>query len=251
MAEEVQHQPATLVEVELGDGETPAQPKSGGRVVPVQFNPESLKLTRANTVAKTDTAGSAAMQFVATTSSKLDLELWFDVTVFPGERKLRDLTGGIYYFITPDRASSDATFKVPGVRFHWGEFLFDGVLTTLNETLELFSSDGRPLRSRMSLGFTSQDIRFRVEGMSGGGGTGAPGPGQTPQTPVKAGDSVQQLAAQAGRPDAWKAVAAANQIENPRLPQVGALLVPARVSLSATTRIGGISVSGSARLGGR
>ena len=77
MGDQVQHQPARLIEVELGDGERVTTPKTGGRDVAVQFNPESLKVTRANAVAKTETAGSSAMQFVATTSTKLDLELWF------------------------------------------------------------------------------------------------------------------------------------------------------------------------------
>ena len=222
MPDQTQHQPARLIEVELGDGTSPAKPKSGGRDVPVQFNPETLKVTKANTVAKTDAAGSAAMQFVGTTATKLDLELWFDATVLGNDRGLRDLTEGVYFFITPDKADGQTQFKVPGVRFQWGEFLFDGILTSLNETLELFSSDGRPLRSRMSLGFTSQDIKFRVQGMSEGRGAGAPG--QTPQTAVKAGDTVQQLAARAGDPASWKAIAAANGVENPRLPQVGAML---------------------------
>lgn len=235
MADQTQHQPATLVEVELGDGESETMRKDGGRVVPVQFNPETLKVTKANTVARTETAGSSAMQFVATTSTKLDLELWFDATVLDGGRGLRDLTEGVYYFITPDRGSADAEFKVPGVRFQWGEFLFDGVLTSLNETLELFSSDGRPLRSRMSLGLTSQDIRFRVQGLADDGGGGA---GRTPTTAVKEGDSVQQLAAAGGNPGSWRAIAAANGVENPRLPQPGAVLTSPGVG-AAIARIGG------------
>jgi len=240
VSDQTQHRPARLIEVELGDGDNETKPKSGGRDVAVQFNPESLKVTKANTVAKTETAGSSAMQFVATTSTKLDLELWFDATVIDDDRGLRGLTEGVYYFITPDKASGNAKFKVPGVRFQWGEFIFDGVLTSLNETLELFSADGRPLRSRMSLGFTSQDIKFRVQGLSdGGGGGGVGSPGQTPQTPVKQGDSVQQLAGQSGKPGDWKAIAAANGIENPRLPQVGALLSPPKVGASVSLRIGG------------
>ena len=82
------------------------------------------------------------------------------------------------------------------MRFQWGAFTFDGVLTTLNETLELFSHDGRPLRSRISLSFASQEIQFRIEESGGGGGAG--GAGQTPRTPVGQGDSVQQLAGKAG-----------------------------------------------------
>jgi hypothetical protein len=226
---------AQLIEFDLGDvkQERDPQPLPGGRTVTVQFNPESLKLTSANTVAKTDTAGSAAMQFVASSSTKLDLELWFDATVDPGQTDLSKLTEGVYYFITPQK---QPTFKVPGVRFQWGSFTFDGVVTSLNETLEMFSHDGRPLRSRISLSFASQEIRFRVEGMEEGT---SGGPGQTPQTPVKQGDSVQQLASRAGASSSdWRAIAAANGIENPRLPEVGALLTPPRAGASFSAGMG-------------
>jgi hypothetical protein len=230
---------AQLVEVEFAD-DGAATPRSGGKTAKVQFNPETLKLTSANTVAKTDAAGSASMQFIGSSSTKLDLELWFDATVTAEGVELRSMTEGVYYFITPSKSGGEAKFKVPGVRFEWGAFTFDGVLTTLNETLELFSHDGRPLRSRISLSFASQEIRFRIE-ESGAGGGGA-GVGQTPRTPVGQGDSVQQLAGKAGGSNAdWKAIAAANGIENPRLPQVGALLTPPRVGVNVSGLLGGRS----------
>jgi hypothetical protein len=216
---------ARLVEVDFDEEGAGATPRAGGRTAKVQFNPESLKLTSANTVAKTDAAGSAAMQYIGSSSTKLDLELWFDATVVDEGVELRSMTEGVYYFITPSKSGSEAKFKVPGVRFQWGAFTFDGVLTSLNETLELFSHDGRPLRSRIALSFASQEIRFRIEATGAGGG--ARGVGQTPRTPVRQGDSIQQLAGQAGgSSSAWKAVAAANGIENPRMPEVGALLAP-------------------------
>lgn len=229
---------AQLVEVDFAE-DGAATPRSGGRTAKVQFNPETLKLTSANTVAKTDAAGSASMQFIGSSSTKLDLELWFDATVTAEGVELRSMTEGVYYFITPAKSGGDAKFKVPGVRFEWGAFTFDGVLTSLNETLELFSHDGRPLRSRVSLSFASQEIRFRIEESGGAGGGGV---GQTPRTPVGQGDSVQQLASRADGSNAdWKAIAAANGIENPRLLTPGVLLTPPRVGVHVSGLLGGRS----------
>jgi hypothetical protein len=230
---------AQLVEVDFDEEGGGATPRSGGRTAKVQFNPETLKLTSANTVAKTDAAGSAAMQYIGSSSTKLDLELWFDATVLDESVELRSMTEGVYYFITPSKSGTEAKFRVPGVRFQWGAFTFDGVLTSLNETLELFSHAGQPLRSRISLSFASQEIRFRIEATGAGSGAGA-GAGQTPRTPVGQGDSIQQLAGKAGgSTSAWKAVAAANGIENPRLPEVGVLLTPPRAGVSGSSLLGG------------
>ena len=49
----------------------------------------------------------------------------------------------------------------PGVRFLWGSFQFDGMMDSLEETLEFFSPDGRPLRASVSLGaVAAEDHRF-------------------------------------------------------------------------------------------
>jgi len=213
---------AQLIEVTLGDSEQDAQPVSDGRTLAVQFNPESLRLVYANSVDKPAATGSSAMQYIASSSTKLDVELVFDVSVDPDQSDVRKATENVHYFITPKKAEDPTKFVVPGVRFQWGSFLFDGVVTTLSETLELFSQDGRPLRSKISLSFASQDIKFRIRGIAEA--SAGAGPGQQPHLPVKQGDSVQQLASQGGRPGGWKALASANGIENPRLPQVGSLL---------------------------
>ena len=46
-----------------------------------------------------------------------------------------------------------ARFAPPGppVRFAWGRFRFDGRVEALEETLDLFAPDGRPLRARLAL----------------------------------------------------------------------------------------------------
>ena len=120
----------------------------------VQFNPETLKVSFANQVATPsgagDQQGTPARQFVGAGTTKLSLQLWFDVSApMPPEQKkeqdVRKLTAKVAYFITP-KPEGDK-FVPPAVRFIWGSFQFDGIMESMEESLEFFSSDGRPLRA--------------------------------------------------------------------------------------------------------
>jgi hypothetical protein len=215
--------------------------KPGGKSVEVQFNPESLKVTYANQVAEKDKngkqRGTPGLQFVGTSTSKLALQLWFDISRMPGGGEgapaddVRRLTSEVAYFITPQKSPSDATKLTPPlVRFEWGSFQFTGVLDSLEETLDFFSHDGLPLRASLSVSLTGQPIRDLkyLSGVSGGAppaplGGGQRGPaGTTPFTPAAAGETVQSLSQNAGVP--WQQIATANGIENPRQLAVGQLL---------------------------
>ena len=47
----------------------------------------------------------------------------------------------------------------PPVRFVWGEFRFDGHVEALQETLDFFAPDGRPLRARLALSLRGATLR--------------------------------------------------------------------------------------------
>src|SRR5881275_2740693 len=59
----------------------------GAQPVPVQFNPETLKLSFANQVQQPASGGGSSgqqsRQFVGTGTTKLALQLWLDVTAQP------------------------------------------------------------------------------------------------------------------------------------------------------------------------
>jgi hypothetical protein len=204
----------------------------------VQFNPETLKVSFANQVATPsgagDQKGTPARQFVGAGTTKLSLQLWFDVTAeFPPELKkeqdVRKLTAKVAYFITP-KPEGDK-FVPPAVRFIWGSFQFDGIMESMEETLEFFSSDGRPLRASVTINLTQQKItEFTFRSTAGPGATKSPG--TRPLTPAPQGKSVQSMADSQGKGDSWQLIASANGIENPRLLQPGALIdLNARSSL--------------------
>lgn len=237
---------AQLVEMnsELTDTAPGAQP------VNVQFNPETLKVTYANQVAtsdnKTTQTGTAALQHVGAGSTKLAVQLWFDINhPSVGEAKPRDvreLTGQVTYFITPKGdGKKPETFTIPAVKFHWGAFSFVGVMDSLEETLELFSSDGRPLRASLTLGLTQQ----KILAFETGPGNRLPAvaaasrnlpAGTVPLTTASEGSTVQSLADTSGGGSGnWQDIALANGIENPRLLEPGQLL---NVNASASVRVG-------------
>jgi hypothetical protein len=211
--------------------------------IPVQFNPETLKVSYANQVvpptntgtqpSANDDRGSATMQFVGRGTTKLSVQLWFDVNaVLPTEKEgttdVRTLTSEVVALITP-LEQAPQKFLPPQVRFLWGTFQYDGIVESLEESLEFFSPDGVPLRASVTLGISQQGIEFVPPKPSSGpgsalGGTGLATPGTRPLTPAAAGQTLQGLAASLGNAANWHGIAAANNIDNPRLLSPGQLI---------------------------
>jgi hypothetical protein len=214
---------AQLLQIELGDGDAPSRETNPEATLTVQFNPETLKVGYSNTMEGGDQSGGAAIQFVSKSSTKLSVELWFDASALADEDDVRRLTKKVNHFITP--IPQGEGMAPPAVRFTWGSFLFEGVVDSMDETLELFSADGRPLRAKVSISITSQDIQFHEPPPPSSGGQV---PGTTPQHQARQGDSLQQmLGRDRGRStgaEGWQAVAAANGIDNPRRLEAGAFI---------------------------
>ncbi|HEY2031758.1 MAG TPA: hypothetical protein VGH20_21345 [Myxococcales bacterium] len=199
------------------------------KTVTVQFNPDTLKISLANAIQQPegggDKRGTPGQLFVGAGTSKLSCTLWFDVTAAQSADPngaavddVRTLTGKVAWFITPLADKKDPKkFVPPGVRFLWGSLQFNGVMEGLEESLELFSPEGRPLRASVGITLSQQKIIVLPPKPLSGGPQKAPG--ITPTTPVPQGSPVQKVAG-----SNWQGVAQANGIENPRLPPAGARL---------------------------
>jgi hypothetical protein len=197
-----------------------------GKSVTVQFNPETLKVSYSNQVVPPKGEGSqqekASIQYVGAGVTKLAVQIWFDVTgespdAGPLPADVRKLTEKVTYFITPQK-QQNGQFVPPIVRFEWGTFRYEGIMDSLEESLEFFSSDGLPLRASMSLSLSQQRIEV-LRGDSGGKdslGAETPAPGTQPLAQARAGDTLQALAASVGGEASWQSIASANGIENPR-----------------------------------
>jgi len=232
---------ATLREISWDGNQDPVD---GEHTVQVQFNPESLKVALTNQNASGDQRGGSAIQYVGAGTSKLSFDLWFDATGSPGA-DVRDLTNEVIFFMTPKATDQEDKFIPPGVRFSWGSFLFEGIMDSLNEDLEYFSEDGRPLRAKLSISMSRQEIRYEEGRQQGGSGLGTSASSGSNRQ-AQDGDTVPDLAG----PD-WPAVAAANGIENPLDLEAGAILdLSAGLSLDAGLSVGaGVSVGASLDVG--
>lgn len=192
--------------------------KDGGQQVEVQFNPESLKVSFANQIVQPpggdQSAGNAGRQFVGAGTTKLALQLWFDVNAMEKDPvdDVRRLTQKVVYFMTPQESDDDPKkLAPPGVRFVWGSFMFDGMVDGLEETLEFFSPEGKPLRASVGLTLSQQKI-LKVEFDKGGK---VPlRPGHKPLKVAKQGEPLQKMAGKNGKGD-WQSIASANGIEDP------------------------------------
>lgn len=214
----------------------------------VQFNPETLKVSFANQIVVPSgggtQTGTPGMQFVGAGSTKLSVQIWFDLTVpdpppaasasfsaGPFQASVgigqiddvRKLTQKVAYFITPKQADDDKNkFIPPGVRFIWGSFQFDGLMDSMEESLEFFSSEGKPLRASVSFSLSQQKIqKFAIRG---GGIPGLGAIGTNPLVQAAAGATLQGITDSLGKGGNWQDIASANGIENPRSLQAGQMV---------------------------
>jgi hypothetical protein len=204
--------------------------KPSGKKVTVQFNPETIKVSYSNQLQPSgdQTNGNAAKQFVGAGTTKLNVQLWFDITApvseaatpagaVPGQSvdDVRKLTKEVAHFITPQKDPDDPKKNLPpGVRFVWGSFQFDGMMESLEESLEFFSYDGKPLRASVTVSLTQQKIQFAFAETK-------PRSGTTSLSKASGNATFQGMADLRGKGAQWQQLAELNSIENPRFLQPG------------------------------
>lgn len=221
----------------------------GGASLPVQFNPQSLRVSYANQMSGGDQRGGSAIQFVGRGSTRLAVELLFDVTAplageMQPEQDVRLLTRAVARFMMATDEREPGRFVPPGVRMVWGSFIFEGVMDSMTETLDLFSHDGRPLRATVAVTMVRQDVFFPEVNASASNAA-------SPRLPAGDGDSAQSIASGLGRPDDWRGIADLNGIENPRFLTPGAMIRLPPAGVRATAGVGGrAGISARAGAGG-
>jgi hypothetical protein len=148
-----------------------------GRKVTAQFNPQSLKLgfrnraapqapTRLTDEGSTGSSAAAAKQvtgFMATLSS---LEFLFD-TSETGEDVRKTTLKIVGMLQTPGTNNS------PLVQFQWGSFIFNGTISSVDETIDYFSDAGVPLRATVTFGMENNEPSLATPSSTAGVGAGA------------------------------------------------------------------------------
>jgi hypothetical protein len=239
--------------------QTKDAPLVAQETIAVQFNPTSLKISRTNNPDSAATTQGQKRQHSAPQPATLSFDLEFDtgeIAVAGKAKDVRELTADVRKFVEPGGANK--TDPPPRILFQWGPLSFPGIVTNLTEDLDYFAPDGTPLRAKLSVTITEQNLKFEANAIGPGasqainvtkpgesprgstpGTQGTPNP--TSVVPANAGESVQQLLTRTGAdPSAWRA--AMNGLNNP----IG-LAAGAQVQLDAGITAGaGISIGASA-----
>lgn len=209
---------AQLIEIEWLERSAEATVVDGGKAVTVHFNPETLGLSYSNQGGGAEQAEGTPKQYSGSGTTKLTLELIFDTSSREGEvgteqdGDVRRETDRVNYFLRPKKQSGDAAAVPPAVRFTWGSFKFDGVLDSMDETLEYFSESGVPLRSVVRIALSRKNIEVLFNSSDAT-------PGAAPTATARSSETARGLANRSGRGKEWKSVAAENDVDDPlRLP---------------------------------
>lgn len=164
-------------------------------------------------------------------SRTLSLKLFFDVTESPrvGGFRVNDVRELTNKLVDLTRISRNS-LRPPVCRVFWGssrfansDFPFTGVVSSLQQEFTLFDSSGTPLRADVSVSFTE----FLGWGKDAERDQRQTDPEFTTRA-IKRGDSLHNIAAEIyDDPSAWRKIAEANDIDNPRRLEVGkALRIP-------------------------
>src|SRR6266542_3805950 len=221
------------------------RPIAGGKAVTVDFDPQSLELSYTTTgmAAGVQNKPSGTRNKTPAQqsgqSATLSMTLLFDTTTSDGvsvQTRTDPLVG-----LTLPQDTGEGPPR-PVMRFQWGTFLFFGCVESMTQTIDFFSDAGVPLRASVRLSIVEV---ARPDTRSGAGGPGpsqsfganagigasasfgvgaSAGIGTASLTLSQDGDTIQGIVARSGGSVSWKAVATANNIDNPRLLPPGTVL---------------------------
>ena len=194
-----------------------------GRSISVLFNPEEYSLKRDTNFAQMTIPGlsSPVTQFVAGNMRTLELELFIDTYV--------DQTAGPDASAVADELISmmnilPETHAPPRIEFAWGSLRFRCVLASASSTFQLFREDGTPVRMRVQATFNEyRDPREEAQQLK------RETADYSKLRRVVQGETLFAIAnAEYRDPLKWRAIALANQIDDPTLLEVGQpLQIPA------------------------
>jgi hypothetical protein len=221
------------------------QGTADGTAIPVHFNPTSLRVALTNQF-----GDDPPEQHARATTAKLDVELLFDTThdgsdVRSATAALRALAVATGVAPPAGGQQQQANGSLPKAFFHWGTTCFEGLIESLTETLDFWSSDGVPLRASINLSMKGSELRssaYTASAMA----TNVEAPALVDFVPVAAmdGTGASGAAAKGGDPGAGRFLAALNGMESMR---AGA---SAGASLSASASIRLSAAAGFAASGG-
>lgn len=210
---------------------------SGLQYIPVQFNPTEFSLDKGAQIAEIVIPGldTPLLQFVRGQNEKMTLDLFFDTTedgMGQNATSVTTLTDTIYQLVKIEPGSHAppvCTFywgtKFPGsdVSFHLGSQVrnaFKCVVESIKQKFTLFSPEGIPLRATLTV--TLREYKTLTEQTAQ---LNLHSPDRTQSHIIQRGETLSGIAVQHSlKAGEWRAIADANQIEDPRRLVVGMFL---------------------------
>jgi LysM repeat protein len=201
-----------------------------GQVFHCQFNPAELSITKQNTWTAEKPAGGhiPAVHFGGAGARSLKLTLIFDTLESRGEQDVSKVTEGLLALMDAtenETVQKKKQARPPHVEFVFGHWRsFTSVITQFDQKFTLFQPNGIPVRATVNVTLQEVPAASPKQKAKGQNPTSlAAGTRRVHQ--VQPGDTLDLIAAnELGDPNAWRRIAAFNQIEDPRRLKPGRLL---------------------------
>lgn len=204
----------------------------GGTTFTVAFNPTEYAVERETTFAEVAIPGLDApvLQYVRGNGDKVSVELFFDVTDTMVDGQISNGSSVRDAYITPlqQLMLQDPTMHAPPrVQLLWGSTVIQAccVATGMAVTYTLFDVTGAPVRATAKRSF-----RQATSAAAQLGQMGLTSPDKTNFATVREGDTLPAIAfREYGDATQWRAIAAANDLDNPLALTPGQSLVVPRI----------------------
>lgn len=201
--------------------------------IKAQFNPEEYTINKDNNVAVQGIPGLPAplLQYVNGNLRTLDMELFFDTwdSKDASKKDVRGKTNPVVGLMDID----SELHAPPRLNVSWASLQLDCVLVKVSQKFIMFAETGHPVRARLSCTFNEvidpeQEIKRSNKQTAD----------YTKVHIVAAGETLSAIAARFyNDPQLWRAIAAANEIDDPRAVMAGdSLVVPSLPFLDPVTR---------------
>lgn len=189
---------------------------NGERIV-VMFNPEEYTIDKTVNYNRTNLPGlqTPVTQFVYGNAQSLKLDLFFDT--YERSEDVRNHTKKVARLLDIDRD----IHAPPVCKFIWGKLEFKATIDSITQNFTMFLDSGVPVRAKLTVSFT--EYRTITEQLEG---TPRQSADRTKYHVTTQADNLWLLADKAyADPGLWRVIAAANNIDNPRLLVPGTELI--------------------------
>jgi Contractile injection system tube protein len=193
--------------------------------VPFQFNPKEVTITKSAKWERKTTKGSKTAgppEFTGPEPSKMTLEMFFDATSAQDGSVVKAVETLLSCCVATEKSAGQKKPSPPLVVLHWGSISsFPAFVTSVSAKFTLFSSDGTPIRAVCSVSLEEMPgEQFRKQNPT----SGSHEVRRVHRT--IAGDTLASVAyAEYGDPNAWRALAAFNEIDDPLRVRTGTVLL--------------------------